>query len=138
MRKLLLLLPVLFCSGCGALVALPLIDKMAEFAERMEKLESEKRKELRAKEYAIEGEIGKTEMVEKEVEEESRSYESHNGKQEVITKKNMVTKKVFTIFFADGREKVFGVPDKPLLAGRYYVIKYNGMNEIVDIEEVTK
>ena len=138
MRKFLLLLPILFCSGCGALMIPVMMDKMAEFAERMEKIESEKRKELRAHEYAIEGEIGKTEMVEKEVEEESRSYESHNGKEEVVTKKKMVTKKVFTIFFADGREKVFGVPDKPLLAGHYYVIKYNGMNEIADIEEVTK
>lgn len=107
-----------------------LMNSFADFAERMAKIEADKRKELREQLHSVEGEIGKTEMVEKEVEEESQSYESVNGRNEVVTKKNMVSKKLFTIFFADGREKVFDVPDKPLLAGRYYVIKYNGLNEI--------
>lgn len=132
--KYLLLIPLLFC-GCGLIVAERMIDKMGDFAERMEKIQKEKREELRGKVSTIEGTILESKTIEKEVEREIHSFEEKNGKTEIVTKKHLVKEKVFTVFFTDGREKIFQTPDKPLLPGKYYKIKYNGLNEIVEIEE---
>lgn len=138
MKRLLILIPLLFCSGCGVFVAERLIDKMADFAERMEKIDRERRAELRQQTFSMEGEVAKAEMIEKEVEEDVHSFKNVNGKEELVTEKKMTKKKVYTVFFTDGREKVFSVPDKPLDAGKYYIIKYNGLDEITDISEVDK
>lgn len=133
--RLLFLIPVMFCSGCGVFAVERLIDKMGDFAERMEKIDRERRAELRQQAFIMEGEVAKAEMIEKDVEEDVRSFKSVNGKEELVTEKKTTKKKVYTVFFADGREKVFSVPDKPLDAGKYYIIKYNGLGEITDISE---
>lgn len=133
--KVLCLVVILSCTGCDVFVVERLMDKMGDFAERMEKIDKERRAELRQQVASIEGEIAKAEMVEKEVEEDVTSFKSVNGKEEIVTEKKKTIKKVYTVYFADGREKVFPVPDKPLVAGKYYIIKYNGLNEIIDISE---
>ena len=71
MNKFFCALFAIFClslSGCGLLMLPHLIDKMAEFAERMAKIEAEKRAELRKETHSIEGEILSTEVSEKEIE----------------------------------------------------------------------
>lgn len=43
-----------------------------------------------------------------------------------------------TIHFKDGRKKSFnGIPKRPILAGRYYFIVYDGLGNILSAEEWT-
>lgn len=126
--KTVFLMLIFCCTGCGAFVAFELIDKMV-------KIEKERRDALRQQVASIEGEIAKTEMTEKEVEEHVTSIKSLNGKDKIVTEKNTTIKKVYIVYFVDGREKIISIPYKPLLVGKYYIITYNGLNEIINIEE---
>jgi len=41
----------------------------------------------------------------------------------------------FTVFFKDGRSRTFSkVSSKPIEPGKYWLIEYNGVNEITDVK----
>ena len=135
MFKTLLLSLVFIFTGCVPLV----LSSMADFVERMNKIEMERIKLLKEQSFSIEGEIAKTETIEKEFEEKSWESKQKSGSQktdfEMKEVVKIVKRKVFIIYFTDGREKEVMTPDKPLIVGKYYLIKYNGLQEITSIEE---
>lgn len=77
----------------------------------------------------------------REIEKEARELNAMpNIEMELDTsglKEKQVDLDVFIITFTDGRIKEFhSVPAKPLTTGKYYVIEYNGMDEITMLQEV--
>lgn len=140
--KVLLLSLVFIFTGCAPLIWDSMLDSMADFTERMNKIEMDRIKLLKEQSFSIEGEIAKTEMVEKEFEKKSWKSQQKTDDQktgfEVKEVVEIVKRKVFIIYFTDGREKELSVPDKPLLVGKYYFINYNGLQEIISIEERTQ
>lgn len=151
MRYLLILLVLLF-PGCGYVV----LDRVLDMAEKQQEimnevmlkqleLEAERRKEV----HTIEGVVVKTEMAEKtvvtkfdaetkkDIEELKAEFEELKktpgakieGDFEIKEKTEII--KVCVVTFEDGREKEFAkVPAKPFVKGDYYIIEYNGMDEI--------
>lgn len=118
-------------SGCGFLLATHMIDKVVE----MQKAQLEHEKEMRLQFFTIEGQIEKSESVDKKIEVSHNSI--HDKSIEVQEK--YINEKFFVVTFVDGREKEFrNIPLKPLNVGEYYQITYNGMNEITEIARIEK
>jgi hypothetical protein len=118
---------------------------MNEVMLKQLELEAERRKEV----HTIEGVVVKTEMAEKTVvtkfdSETKKEIEELKAEFEEIKKtpgakiegdfeikEKVETVKVCVVTFEDGREKEFAkVPAKPFVKGDYYIIEYNGMDEI--------
>jgi hypothetical protein len=109
------------------------MDAMVE----MQKAQLQHEKEMRLQSFVVEGQIEKSESINKEIEVPDQSIHSDDKKMEFKTK--MVTKKFFVVKFSDGREKEFvDIPSKPINAGEYYQIIYNGMNEITEVTKIEK
>lgn len=126
----LLLLPTF---GCAQM----LIDNMTDNAIKMMKASEEIRKERRKESYSIEGTIKTIEMREREIPDSNPDNlkKDRNGNKVTISQPN-VKVKYCVILFTDGREKELNsIPSKPLESGKYYVIKYNGLDEVTEITE---
>lgn len=145
MKKLLLIAFALFSlsiSGCGLLMLPVMIDKLGDFAERMAKIEAEKRAELRKECHSVEGEILSSEVIEKEIEVKklvSNKFEINSNDKSTEEPKyeiEKIIKKFYQVKFVDGRDVDFAdISEKPLNKGNYYIIKYNGLNEIISVEK---
>jgi len=137
MKRYLWILIAICSLPLWACVPLMLGEPMSEFAEKMTKLQMEREEKMRAIVSTIEGEIAKTEVKEVEEEVVEIFHASINEKEnKEPPPKKIVKRKVFVVYFSDGREKTFkDVSDKPLTSGKYYIIKYNGLDEIVETEE---
>lgn len=147
MRYLIALCVLCFLPGCIQYKAFETIDKMMAMAERIEMRRMELEAEARKQTDTIEGVVVKTEMVEKiisvkldadskrEIEELKKQIKELDDHPNVEFKGDLPetekTVKVCVVTFEDGREKEFAkVPAKPFVKGDYYIIEYNGMDEI--------
>ena len=93
----------------------------------------EHRREMRQLERSVEGEVAFVEILTKTYEDKPDVSIKFNVKEE--EKPKFVEKKLYVIHFADGREKSFEVvPPKPIEAGKYYIIDYNGLGEIISVQ----
>jgi pyruvate formate-lyase activating enzyme-like uncharacterized protein len=123
----------LFNSGCGFFIAGQMMDKLIE----MQKIKLAHEKEMRLQVFTIEGQIEKSESITKKI--EVPTPVQSNNKIEVKSIPQSVEKSFFIVKFVDGREKEFcNIPSKPLNVGENYIIRYNGMNEIIDIDKIEK
>lgn len=119
----------LFNSGCGFFIAGQMMDKLIE----MQKIQLAHEKETRLQVFTIEGQIEKSESITKKIEVPT-PVQSNDKIEKKYTEKSF-----FIVKFVDGREKEFcNIPSKPLNVGENYVIRYNGMNEIIDIDKIEK
>lgn len=119
----------LFNSGCGFFIAGQMMDKLIE----MQKIQLAHEKEMRLQVFTIEGQIEKSESITKKIEVPT-PVQSNDKIEKKYTEKSF-----FIVKFVDGREKEFcNIPSKPLNVGENYVIRYNGMNEIIDIDKIEK
>lgn len=108
-----------------------MLKSTSDFAERMAKIEQEKVAHLRSQKSSIEGEISEVKYVDKDEVVQVRTTNTKNNSVRIDTENKIVTKRVFIVVFSDGREKEFKEPpQKPLNKGEYYIIEFNGMNEI--------
>lgn len=138
MRWILLTL-LLFSTGCGYVFVHSMMDKMMEHQLKLME-EERKDRELKRKEVSqIEGVVLKLEYRDVEVvdlDSEPKKESKRDGNVvlvEVKTPKKKQRKMI--VIFEDGREKEFvDTPSIPLESGKYYVIKYNGMNEFLEIK----
>jgi hypothetical protein len=139
---------MLFLPGCVAHRAVDTVDKMVELMHDIEVRKMELEKELRLESHQIEGTVVKTEMVEKIVkvpldDESKKKLEELKKEMEELDKQPNVSfkaelfcekeekKQVFVVTFQDGREKEFNtIPTRPFVSGEYYIIEYNGLDEI--------
>lgn len=128
--------------GCGGFVAKQAMDSAAENTIKVMEAQAKIDKERRQESYAVEGVVRAVEMREKEVPDPDRTVttEEVKGKTVASTTTHRVKKvRYCVVLFADGREREFAtVPDRPLTPGTYYVIRYNGMNEVTGAVEAKK
>jgi len=127
-------------SGCGVWMAERVMNNMTDntikLMEAQAKIEREKRKES----YTIEGVVATVKMGEKEVQDLDpknikKNKRVEGNKVEVQVEPGRKTIKTCIVVFEDGREKEFNsVPSMPLTKGMYYIITYNGMNEITQVQ----
>lgn len=114
---------------------LPFIVSMG-FIEEAKKMHEEKQ----AERYAIEGEVASIEVREEEPEPEPEFMEKEGEKKPRIVIKYggpSKPKTITRIEFVDGRFKEFrGVTEKPMEPGKYYKITFDGLDVIVEFEEV--
>lgn len=133
----LILLSSLLSLGCADRMIARMMDSATENAIKMMKVQAEIDKEKRKETYEITGIISKTEMQSKVVEDidPNKLIKTRDGNNIKVEPGHKVVK-TYKVTFEDGREKEFtGISPSPLVTGRNYLIRYNGMNEIINVVE---
>lgn len=125
-------------AGCQGFIIDQVLDSATENAIKMMEAQEKINAEKRAQSFTLEGTFKSLEMKEKVVNVEDPSLikatkKGNEAKVEIPTK----TIKTCVITFSDGREMEFrNIPSKGMVAGKKYLIKYNGLNEITDVQEL--
>lgn len=136
--KLLLLSSLLISAGCADRMAARLMDSVADNAIKMMKAQAEIDKEKRKEVYEITGVVSKAEMDSKVVPDNNpdKLIKTTDGNKVKVEPGHKVVK-IYKITFEDGREKQFdNIPNAPVYTGKNYIIRYNGMNEIISVQEI--
>lgn len=123
-----------FLSGCGYMM----LEQKLHEAKLERQAEILVDIEYRALKHSIEGKILEVSMVDGFIEYTNPNPEHSmvGNSVTVSTAKLKEPHKFFHVKFEDGREIEFrNLSEKPLDVGKYYIIKYNGLNEITSVEK---
>lgn len=126
---------VMLSAGCAQMLMDNMTNNMIKMMEAQAKIDKEKR----AESYTIEGRFKSIEMKTAVVADNDPSkVEKKQEGNTYSVKAPTKTIPACVVRFEDGREKEFqSVSTKPMDVGKYYIIVYNGMNEIVSVTEAT-
>lgn len=116
-----------------------MIEQIFSHVEKMQEMQQKERDELSKQINIIEGEISSAGMIEKEEKISQPKVVIENNITKTSSEEIIVTKKKFLVKFIDGREKEFvNISEKPLMPNQYYIIQYNGLDEITSTRKISE
>jgi archaellum component FlaG (FlaF/FlaG flagellin family) len=129
-------IPVMFVNlSCAPMM----IEQIFSHVEKMQEMQQKERDELSKQINIIEGEISSAGMIEKEEKISQPKVVIENNITKTSSEEIIVTKKKFLVKFIDGREKEFvNISEKPLMPNQYYIIQYNGLDEITSTRKISE